>query len=365
MRRNNIGVVDQLRVNVVSESEFSVQGHGVHTAFLEMRGALASRPDIDLLVNAKPSAAADITHLHTFGTFALKRLLARQGGKRVVSAHVVPDSLRGSLVGAGWWVPVFKYYLRWFYNRADLLLAVSDYTKQQLLALKVKAPIAVLENSIDTTRYASTPELKAAARASLGFSTDDFIVAGNGQVQPRKRFDSFIDVAKQMPDTRFVWIGGIPFGALGADYPHMTRLISHAPANVLVTGVIPLDDVCSYLAAADVFFNPSAQETFGLSIIEAAAAGLPVVVRDIHDYDATFGEHVLRGDDANFASLITSLRDPARRAEWSDQSLKLAAKYDSAAMTEKLVRLYRGLLPHGDGNQQTADQPDEHADHDL
>ena len=68
----------KLTINLVSESEFTVQGHGVHTAYLEMRHILETNPNVKLLVNEKPNKLTDITHIHTVGTFALRRLLSRK-----------------------------------------------------------------------------------------------------------------------------------------------------------------------------------------------------------------------------------------------------------------------------------------------
>ncbi len=330
---------------MVSESEFTVQGHGVHTAYLEMRNSLEKRPDIELTVNAEPQKNADITHLHTVGFFAFRRLVSRKGGKRVVSAHIVPDSLVGSIVGAKLWMPFFRPYLRWFYNRADLLIAVSSYTEKELRKMGVKSHIEVLSNSIDVNNYQTTIEQKKAFRKKLNLPTNKFIVVGNGQIQPRKKFETFVKVAKSLPDIQFVWVGGIPFKAAGADFPHLSHLMKNPPRNLRITNVVPLGEAGLYMRAADMMFMPSSQETFGLAIIEGAASGLPVLVRDIHDYDETFGNLVLRGDEDIFSDLIIKLKNDKKFYQtWQQHSAELAAKYDSTAMTDRLVKLYRDII---------------------
>lgn len=332
----------KITVNLVSESEFTVQGHGVHTAYLETRHILESNPNIQLMVNAKPQKTTDLTHIHTVGLFAMRRLLSRRGGAKIVSAHIVPDSLIGSIIGAKYWTPIFKYYLRWFYNRADVVIAVSPYTKDELVKLGVKRHIEVVPNSIDTSNFINSPERKAKARRQLHLNKDRFIVVGNGQVQPRKRFDTFVEVAKQMPDVQFVWIGGIPFKAAGADFAKLTHIMKHAPENVLVTDVIPLEQARRYMIAGDLMFMPSEQETFGLAIIEGAAAGMPVIVRDIPDYDATFGNLVTRSTDDKFVNQIRRFMvDNDLYARGQQKSAKLAHKYDSATISKKLLKVYQ------------------------
>ena len=252
----------KITVNLVSESEFTVQGHGVHTAYLETRHILESNPNIQLMVNAKPQKTTDLTHIHTVGLFAMRRLLSRRGGAKIVSAHIVPDSLIGSIIGAKYWTPIFKYYLRWFYNRADVVIAVSPYTKDELVKLGVKRHIEVVPNSIDTSNFINSPERKAKARR--------------------------------------------------------------------------------YMIAGDLMFMPSEQETFGLAIIEGAAAGMPVIVRDIPDYDATFGNLVTRSTDDKFINQIRRFMvDNDLYARGQQKSAKLAHKYDSATISKKLLKVYQ------------------------
>ncbi|MFZ2494417.1 MAG: hypothetical protein WAW60_01420, partial [Candidatus Saccharimonadales bacterium] len=89
-----------MKIAMISESEFSVQGHGVHTAYIELVNAIKKRSDVELVVNTFGSA--DIRHFHTVGPYSLAHLLFGHG-KKVVSAHIIPESLVGSLIGAKYW----------------------------------------------------------------------------------------------------------------------------------------------------------------------------------------------------------------------------------------------------------------------
>lgn len=334
----------KLHVNMVSETLFTVRGHGVHSAFIETTQALRHTKLANVVVN-KFRQPAHITHIQTMGFYALTHLLFGPG-KKVISAHLVPDSFVGSLVGAHQWYPIARWYLRFFYNRADVLLAVSDSVRDVLQDdLGVKPPITVLYNAIDTSRYTTTPALRRAARKKLGIKAKDFVVMGSGQIQPRKRFDVFIKTAQALPQLHFLWVGGIPFKKLGADYHDLKRMIDTAPPNVRVTGVVNHNDMVHYYRAADVFFFPSAQETFGLVVVEAAAAGLPVIVRDITDYNATFKNNVLRVKEAAFVQTIQDLKNkPDFYSQAQAKSAALAAQYDSQQFANRLMGEYRQLL---------------------
>ena len=332
-----------LKIAIISESDFTVQGHGVHTAFVETVNGLKQRDDIVVTTNTWSSA--DIRHIHTVGPYSFAQLLFGRG-KKIVSAHVVPESFVGSLAGARYWLPLARWYLRWFYNRAAMVIAVSDATKQQLQAMGVSKPIEVIYNMIDGSKYAADAATKSQVRAKLGYKEDDWIVVSSGQVQPRKRIDTFVAIAKLCPDMKFIWIGGIPFKNAAADFQGMKNIISAAPKNVHFTGVMSLDDVRQFYWAADVFVSTSDQETFGLSIIEAAASGLPVVLRDIHDYDSTFRvDATTCSSDDEFAAAVRNLRsDRQLYARKQTAARRIAERFDSETISKNLVSLYERVL---------------------
>jgi 1,2-diacylglycerol-3-alpha-glucose alpha-1,2-galactosyltransferase len=334
-------------VNMVSESDISVQGHGVHTAYDEMASALERRDDVTVIRGKfHEEIDCDVIHLHTFGTAAWRKM-AQDGPKKVVSAHVVPASLVGSIILARYWLFAARIFMRWFYNRADKVLAVSN-TVAETLHEELYVPTSKIEvfyNTIDMRQYATTTAKKAAARKKLAIKNDEFVVLGNGQVQPRKRLDIFIKMATELPDVTFIWVGGIPFKHLGAEYANMQQLISDAPNNLKVTGVIPHDDVFDYFAAADVFCLPAEQENHPMCVLEAAGTGLPIVLRDIPEYDDTFGTDALRCQDEEFAEAVLKLRTD--RPFYKQQQIKtqaIAKRFDSSEAAAKLVKLYRQLV---------------------
>lgn len=332
----------KLRIVQISESVFSVKGHGVHTAYLETLNGLRASGEAEVRTNSFSSS--DVRHIHTVGVYSLLHLLFL-GGLKVVSAHVVPASFVGSLVGAKHWLGLATRYLVWFYNRADLVIAVSDETKTELERLGVKSPIKVIYNMIDTKRYQTNHRDKSQLRSQLVIAPHATVVIGNGQVQPRKRVDTFINLAKQFPELEFIWVGGMPFKKLAADHAKMQKIIDQAPLNVRFSGVVSLDEVRDYLAAGDVFIMTSEQETFGLAIVEAAASGLPLILRDLPDYDNTFRPYALLSDEAGFgAALKRLLNEPELRQDLINKSAQLAARFDSRTISKQIVAAYRSSL---------------------
>lgn len=333
-----------INLNMISETEFTVQGHGVHTAYVEITRALRKDPRVNVTVNEK--GRYDIVHIQTMGFYAIGWLL-RPHAKTVVSAHLVPDSFLGSIRMARQWRPLAYLYLRWFYARADLVLACSGSVHHELTEVMKLKNVDVLYNSIDMAGYARSGDDKAAARQQLGIAPDRIVILGNGQIQPRKRFDLFFDMALQRPDYLFIWVGGIPFGQLlGAEAQKMQDYIDRAPDNLIVTGVIPLEAVRPYYHAADIFTLPAEQENHPMCVLEAAGTGLPILLRDIWNYHDTFADGaILTAEDTGFLKEIDRLAaEPAYRAHWAERSQVIRDRFDSAQSARRLIGFYERLL---------------------
>ena len=332
-------------INVISDSAFSVKGHGVHTAYIEhLEGLKKYSPEFEVHTNEK-GLDADIVHIHTVGPYGIRFLLSKSGLK-FVSAHVVPDSFVGSLVGAKLWYPLAKIYLRWFYNKADGVFAVSQEVADELKKLDVKSTIYVVPNMIDTSSFKNSESKKSNARKRLKINKDDFVVVSNGQVQPRKRVDSFIACAKKLPSVKFIWVGGIPFKRAAANYSEMKKVISSSPKNVHFTGVIDKNDVVPYYQAADMFFLPSEQETFGIVIIEGAAAGLPVLLRNNDQYKITFKDwYEKASSDDGFVEIITKIKNDKKYRDKSiKKSANIAKYYETANVMKQINSIYMDKL---------------------
>ncbi|MDB5178031.1 MAG: glycosyltransferase [Candidatus Saccharibacteria bacterium] len=334
-------------VNMVSESDISVQGHGVHTSYDEIASALEARDDVTVIRgDFGHQTKCDIVHIHTLGPHTWRKLL-QHGPKKVVTAHIVPDSFVGSIILAKYWLFAARWYMRWYYNRADKILAVSGMVAEALHhELHVpRNKITTMYNTIDMARCRPSATSQRDSRTELGIDQNAFVVLGNGQVQPRKRLDVFVAMANALPDMQFIWVGGINFKRLGADYKSMEKLMSSLPSNMQITGVIPLEKVNSYMRAADVFCLPADQENHPMCVLEAASAELPIVLRDIPEYNDTFGHNIMRcSTNSDFIAAITRLRQTTERTKWQQKTKKIADKFDSTNAANELTLLYRSLV---------------------
>jgi 1,2-diacylglycerol-3-alpha-glucose alpha-1,2-galactosyltransferase len=337
-----------LVVNLVSETVDGSKGHGVHTAFLQTRIAL-ERAGAEVRVNAGPGS--DVVHIETMGLRSL-RLLLRTRERAVVTAHVVPESMVGSFMLAPLWLPIGAWYMRAFYSLADEVLAVSPEVVDGLERMGLDVPVRFVPNAIDVDHFRPQDGWREQVRAELGIDRDAFVAVCAGQVQPRKGVKAFVDAARAMPDVTFVWAGGMPFRRLTAHYREMLRLVAEAPANCKFLGDLPYEDMPRLYAGADCLLFPSLQETFGLAIIEAAAAGLPLVLRDLPTYQPLFGDAYLAGDEQTFVERVTAIRDePTLRALYAKRARDMASRFDTVRHGQLLLAAYDDVLARAEAER--------------
>lgn len=330
-----------LRVQLFAEPFFAREANGIHTALLQLRHRLPGRGDIHLVAPADV-ARPDVIHAHTVGPRYL--LLSLQHRRRLmVTAHVLPDTCLGGVVFAHLCQRLTTTYLRLAYNRARLVVAVSPPVQQALHQMGVTSEVTLLCNGVDTAQFKPNPALRAASRQQLNLPDDAFVVLSVGQLQPRKGVETMLAVAHQLPDCQFVWVGGRPFGRLTADYQTLTQAIDNAPPNVTFVGAVPHEEMPAYYALADTLLFPSRQECFGYAVVEAAAAGLPLLLHDIPAYRDYFYEHYLCAHDpAGYVALLQQLHtDPAFYGQWQAAAAALAAQYDLDLFLEHLAACYR------------------------
>lgn len=334
----------KIKVNIISEAlAWDVQGQGVYTASLSLVEALKRREELDVSINGK--GLYDISHLHTPGPYAITRGLT-SGRRMVISAHVVPESLIGSLILSELWLPLFSKYLRYYYNLADCVIAVSPKVKEELEIFGVKTPIYTVPNPINLERFYPDPEKRKKIREKLGLKSSDFVVIGSGQIQPRKGVDTFIEVAKKLPDMKFIWVGGQPFSVFTAGYIELQEKIKNAPPNVIFTGIVPYEEMPDYYNAGDVFFFPSKQETFGMVIVESASCGLPLLLRDLPEYQNPFGGWFIPvKKDEEFEEYLLKLKNDGNfYMEYQNKAFQLAKHYSLETVGEKMVEIYKEIL---------------------
>ena len=204
--------------------------------------------------------------------------------------------------------------------------------------LNIKRRIAVLSNGIDLSLYECDEKRAMKFRAQHALD-DRPLVLSIGLVFLRKGIIDFVDAAKKLPRFRFVWVGRIlawPFLPKAAK-----NVLEAAPENVLFTGRV--DSICEALSAADVFVFPSYEENQGIAALEAAACGVPIILRDLPVYsDFVDGRNCIKFTTAEeFRSAINEvIADQTRAKRLGENARKTVQSHDVHVVSKKLLQVY-------------------------
>lgn len=160
---------------------------------------------------------------------------------------------------------------------SDLLIAAAEGVRENLVARHGADSARVVTVRESIPLQLPPRDVREPQRHALGVGEDEIVVLGAGTAEWRKGADLFVQVAiralRSQPKLRFVWVGHVRPEDL-ARYQHDLRL-GGAQDRVAFVGesARPGD----YFVAADIFCLTSREDPYPLVMLEAAAAGLPVV----------------------------------------------------------------------------------------
>lgn len=134
-------------------------------------------------------------------------------------------------------------------------------------------------NGVNTVLFRPDPEARAQARLQLGFADDTLVFSSVAVLRKGKGLEHLLEavlvVRQQVPRARFLVVG---------DGEERARLEARSTAlgvDDVVRFLGARTDVPRLLSATDVFVHPSLYEALPTSVLEAMAAGLPVVATDV------------------------------------------------------------------------------------
>jgi glycosyltransferase involved in cell wall biosynthesis len=301
---------------------------------------------------------------------ALRRLRALLAGERValVHAHGSRGALYAALAARGLGVP-----LVWHVRVADAdpwldpllarlassIIVNSAATAARLRRVPVAAPkLTIVPNGVDLVRFAPRPA-DPALRTALGLDPAVPVVGYFGRLEHGKGVDVLLDAAARVQaklPAAFVLVGGGPLRA-----PLAARA---AAAGLPARFVGQRDDVPELLRLCAVVVLPSRQEAFGRVLIEAMAAGVPVVATAVGGIpevctDGVTGLLVPPEDpDALAAAIALTLTDQAATAaRVAAAAADVRARFDLDAHAARVQAVYARVLARGGAARGPASPP--------
>ena len=241
---------------------------------------------------------------------------------------------------------------RWFSrvttNLSDQVIVPSAKFKRILNEQHVIRPIRLIPNGIDLGNF-HVSKSPGTYRRRLGLNTNQPLLVFTGRLAPEKRIDILIEafdrIGAQYPDAHFVIAGD------GNSRPQLERQAGSCKyaQRIHFLGMVARNDLPDLLHDATLFMSASTSEVHPIAMIEAAAAGLPIVAV----WDDAFEDLLVDGQNgcvtsrdvnAFSAAVCSILADDAVRQEYGRTSMELSRKFAIETQIDALIDLYREMV---------------------
>ena len=221
--------------------------------------------------------------------------------------------------------------------RAHAVIAVSEFTRQQVISLLNVEParVHVVHHGI---RRLTAPESVKGVREK--------IVLNVGAIQTRKNIAGLVGAFEALgPAWKLVLAGSHGFGAA-----EILERISRSKARerIRVTGYVSPEELAAWYGRAAIFAFPSLDEGFGMPVLEAMAAGVPVITSNRSSLPEVAGDAALLVDPSDTAALADALRaltsDEGLQREYARRGLARAQLFTWENAVSQTWRVYQSLF---------------------
>jgi glycosyltransferase involved in cell wall biosynthesis len=253
-----------------------------------------------------------------------------------------------------WLTTVKRLLHRWWYrltvSQVNGFVAVSDQVREAIIEEigPIYSNVFTIPNGVDIRRF-EVPGDRAALCNDLGLSPDAYLFVTVGRLTEQKGHRYLIEAARDVvvahPCAHFLFIGDGELRVALANQAAEADIASH----VHFLGV--QSDVPSLLAAVDAFVLPSLWEGLSVALLEAMAAGKPIIATAVSGtidvlQDGTTGRVIPPGDSRALTTAMTQFLDDSDAARKLGHAAKsyVAAHYSAQVQAERYLALYRELI---------------------
>ncbi len=328
-----------------------------------------------LIVEAKKSGiATEVIYLKwRFGICAVFRLrkLLREHNIDILHCHGYKADVIGFLTSKltkvrlvstyhGWWPDTLKLKFYDFIDTSilkffDRVVAVSSQIYGNLVKRKINpSKLEVIQNGIDVSHFDMKAE-REGVRKELGIKKEDFVIGSVGRLSSEKGITYLLEAASKIKvkkrDVSFVIVGEGDVKNNLIDYAKELNISD----KVIFTGY--REDVDKIFSVLDVFVMPSLTEGLPLALLEAMAAGKPVVASNVGGIPTVI-EHGKTGilvESRNVAEIEKAILNLVNDRHYSDALAENARKFvennfSITATTKRYEELYIKLLRENQPN---------------
>lgn len=331
-----------MKVLLYAEFEKLNRRSGLGKAIKHQMRALEEN-NIDYTINPKDDY--DIVHINTYGLKSYRLALkAKKHGKKVVyHAHSTEEDFRNSFIFSNQIAPLFKWWIMKCYNLGDVIITPTPYSKKLLEGYRIKKPIYALSNGIDVDFFKHNDKLGAEFRKKFGYDAFDKIIMSVGLYIERKGILDFVELAKRCPEYKFIWFGYSP---LAASPRKIAEAVNTKLDNLTFAGYVEPEVLRGAYSGCDLYLFPTLEETEGIPALEACAARIPALIRDISVFSGWLedGVNVYKAKDIDgFEDRIRKILNGELK-DLTDEGYLVAKERDIKSVGKKLISIYEDAL---------------------
>lgn len=236
----------------------------------------------------------DIIHINFYGprSYHLAKQARKQGKKVIYHAHSTEEDFRNSFILSNQISPLFKKWICKCYRLGDHIVTPTEYSKKLLEGYGLNRPITAISNGIDMKFFERNEENGKKFRKDFGYQDTDKVIMGVGLYLERKGILTFVELAKRLPQYKFIWFGYSPL----TFSPKKVKKAVHTKLdNLVFAGYVEPTVLRGAYSGADLYLFPTLEETEGIPILEALTEKIPTIVSDIPIFEfLEEGKHVYK-----------------------------------------------------------------------
>lgn len=331
-----------MKVLLYTEGEKMTSNSGLGKAIKHQMKALESA-NVEYTTNLKDDY--DIIHINFYGprSYHLAKKAHRKGKKVVYHAHSTEEDFRSGFIFCKQLAPLFKRWLIKCYSLGDVIVTPTPYSKRLLEGYGIKKKIYAISNGIELDLFKKDEAAGERFRKEYNYKKEDKVIIGIGLYITRKGIVDFVELAKRMPEYKFIWFGYSPLAAATED---VRKAVNTKLDNLVFAGYVKQQVIKDAMNGCDVYLFPTYEETEGIPIIEACACKTTAIIRDI----PIFEEMLEDGKNVYKAKNIDEFEEKIRGvitgklSKVGENAYKVAEERDIKKVGEQLKKVYEDVL---------------------
>jgi len=331
-----------MKVLLYTEVEDIVSKAGIGKAIKHQQKALES---VGVEYTLNPKDDYDIVDLNLYGpkSYHLAKCAKKAGKKVVYHAHSTEEDFRNSFILSNKLAPTFKKWLVKCYSQADYIITPTPYSKMLLESYGLKQPIRAISNGIDLDFFKSSKKEKTEFRKTYGYKKEDIVIVGIGLYLERKGILDFVELARRMPEYKFIWFGHVNKAVIPKKIKKALKV--NLP-NLKFPGYVEPSMIRTVLKEVNLYIFPTLEETEGIPAMEACAMKCDAIVRDIPVFEGWLedGKNIYKAKDIDDFEIKIKKIIKKELPSLVEEGYKVAQSRDIKKIGHELKEVYEEVM---------------------